>query len=200
MTNFDHNMAYFAALDRHRFQHNVAQFCAAHPDFVHVTQLAEFEGVAGCYVMVLDDYCQVYVGVSNNVARRIMTHWSRTMPFDRLIYGGVDRSKLSIDAFRARDTTRLFIRASEETFDIEENIAQEFDPAFLCNRITGGRIDGGLAEVLLNPDVRKPRDLSPPQDPAPAPTPADLRPAASGARAGGWLAAALSRIRALFTA
>jgi len=40
----------------------------------------------------------------------IRQHWSKTKQFDRLLWGSVTESIISIDSFRALDTTRILDR------------------------------------------------------------------------------------------
>ena len=58
--------------------------------------------------MVLDLYKQAYTGQAADIRMRIKRHWSGTKQFERLIFGTKESSVLSIDSFRALDTTRIF--------------------------------------------------------------------------------------------
>ncbi len=60
-------------------------------------------------MLVLDEYKQVYIGQSTDIKSRILHHRSKKKPFDRLIFGSVENSILSIDSFGALDTTRIYI-------------------------------------------------------------------------------------------
>ncbi|WP_091227261.1 hypothetical protein [Microbacterium sp. 3J1] len=74
---------------------------------IEVTDLTQWDGVGGLYIMVLAEYRQVYVGATSSftgIAKRIRQHWTNQKQFDRLIWGDVDTSILSIDSFRALDT------------------------------------------------------------------------------------------------
>lgn len=152
MINFDKNIDYFSNLNRDDFAADINNFIKNNSFFHDVKNISDCNGLSGCYVMVLDEYCQVYVGISKNIGQRIGVHWSKTKEFDRLIYGNVNTSKISIDSFRALDTTRLFIFESDnddELVKIEDEIMDQFDPKFISNRIYGGTIDGGLSEVRI---------------------------------------------------
>jgi hypothetical protein len=110
LQNFDLNMAHFASLDRDEFESALKSVVASQPGMVEVTDLTKWDGVPGLYIMVLDEFAQVYVGVagaSSGIAKRIRQHWANQKQFDRLIWGSVDTSILSIDSFRALDTTRI---------------------------------------------------------------------------------------------
>ena len=51
--------------------------------------------------MVLDDYKQVYIGIANNIKKRVMNHRSAKKEFGKLIFGSKDNSGLSIDSFKS---------------------------------------------------------------------------------------------------
>lgn len=76
-----------------------------------------------------------------------MQHWSKKKPFDRLIFGGVNDSVLSIDCFGTLDTTRIFVLETK-SLDPSERFAVNKMPAhFRLNRIGGG-IPSDKLEVL----------------------------------------------------
>ena len=74
-----------------------------------IFDLNDCKEMCGIYVLVLDEYKQVYIGQAKDIKKRVMQHWSKQKPFDRLIFGGVNNSVLSIDCFGALDTTRIFV-------------------------------------------------------------------------------------------
>lgn len=162
LENFDLNMAYYTNLDHDEFDAAIAAAVGTRKGMVEVTDLNEWKGKSGLYVMVLDDFCQVYVGVTESeggVAGRIRQHWTSSKAFDRLLFGDVTESILSIDSFRALDTTRIFAAKSRNPFDLEDKIIQSLPPKFLTNRVAGGRGDmlGFLTAVGVN--VFKRREL-----------------------------------------
>jgi len=113
MLNYDLNMEYFAFLDPLEFDQAVNQSVAELRGMREVTDLREWDRKSGLYVMVLDDFRQVYVGVAqgrDGVMGRIKRHWNSSTAFDRLLFGDVNSSRLSIDSFRALGTTRIFAR------------------------------------------------------------------------------------------
>ena len=64
-----------------------------------VKNLNDYSGVAGVYILVLDKYKQVYIGQTNTcIKTRIMSHWRKVKEFDRLLFGPVESSILSIDS------------------------------------------------------------------------------------------------------
>lgn len=45
-------------------------------------------------MMVLDYYKQVYIGISNNIKKRIMSHWNGKKSLERLIFENIFESGL----------------------------------------------------------------------------------------------------------
>lgn len=162
LRNFDLNMAYFDSLDRHEFRRSVDTAVASHRGMVEVTDLNRWDGKTGLYVMVLDDYCQAYVGVTESaggIKARIRQHWSTTKAFDRLLWGGVEESILAIDSFRALDTTRIFAASVKDPHGLENKVMESFPNQFLANRIPGGRGDLISFAARLGADIVKTREL-----------------------------------------
>lgn len=156
--NFDLNMQYFHSLPKKKFDKEIKKFIRKNRkknEFTEVRNLSLFDGVAGYYIMVLDEYKQVYIGRSVNIKNRIQSHWSRQMPFDRLIFGKKEDSILSIDSFRAYDTTRIFVYTSKELELHEDTFINTFDKIFLLNRTGGGTLKGGLLEAIMKRKTRK---------------------------------------------
>ena len=117
LENFDYNMKYFKSLNAEKFNTEIDDFIKNHPKFEIVQDLREYKTTAGIYIMILDEYKQVYIGITRGktgVKGRIQAHWSRQMPLDRLIWGGVKTSIISIDSFRALDTTRILFEPHPE--------------------------------------------------------------------------------------
>jgi len=156
MDNFDLNMAYFRSLDRAKFANELHLFLAAFQEpagqfqdegeFLEVADLSVYDQVSGYYLLVLDQYCQVYLGRSTDIKNRIRAHWARTLPFDRLLFGPVDKSRLSIDSFRALDTTQIYVQDTGGPFwevpeyDMEDDYISLFSDEFVCNRLRGGTL------------------------------------------------------------
>lgn len=88
--------------------------------------------------MVLDRYKQVYIGQAENIRLRIKRHWAGTKQFDRLIFPDPETSVLSIDSFRALDTTRVFAVKTKRGLDLEDKFVEAFPPDYLLNRVDGG--------------------------------------------------------------
>lgn len=142
MYNFDRNMAFFQKLDHKDFNKCLNRFVKKYK-FHETTDLKEVEGMNGAYIMVLDEYSQVYIGISNNIKRRILGHWSKRKEFDLLLFGNKETSILPIDAFGALDTTRLFYLSLrwEETYEMEDKLVTAFDRRYSLNRVAGGITD-----------------------------------------------------------
>ncbi|WP_339212897.1 GIY-YIG nuclease family protein [Solibacillus sp. FSL W8-0372] len=148
MENFDLNIEYLSLLDRNEFREGIEKFLEMNTQFIEVFDLNLYDGKSGYYLMVLDEYSQVYIGTSSNIKRRIRQHWSSSKSFDRLIFGNVNTSKLSIDSFRALDTTRIYAYVTTQIFNIEDNFINQFPDIFVCNRTIGGEMPGGLLQAI----------------------------------------------------
>lgn len=163
LMNYDLNMAHFAALDRGEFEAALQAAIASQPGMVEVTDLGEWDGVPGLYVMVLDEYAQVYVGATSDrvgIAKRIRQHWTNQKSFDRLLWGSPDSSVLSIDSFRALDTTRIFALQTSRSFDDENPLLEQFPAKFTLNRVMGGRDVARFAGLVGIDKVMRRRDFS----------------------------------------
>lgn len=158
LENFDLNMQYFSLIDADDFNEVLNEYLKAHRQFKTVTNLADYADVEGYYIMVLDQYKQVYIGKSNDIKRRIQQHWSKTKPFDRTLCPmyAVQTSVFSIDFFRAMDTTRIFAWNRKLSFSIEAQLIEEFPKKYLLNRV-GGDATNVLA-ALMTMNKRELRD------------------------------------------
>ena len=155
LKNFDLNMEYFKLLDKEEFNKEIDDFLNEHKEFKKVKDLKLYNGKSGYYIMILDEYKQLYIGTTNNIKKRIQSHWSKKMPFDRLLWGTVDNSILSINSFKALDTTRIYAFIDDNTFSIENYYIECFNPKFVCNRIKGGFLEYGLLEAINSMKTRK---------------------------------------------
>ena len=104
--NYDKNIDYFSRLSATEFQNELTKFLKKYKDFKEIFNLNECEDV-GFYLMVLDEYKQVYIGVSDNIKKRIIQHWNKHP--NCLLFRNKEISKLCIDSFKALDTTRIFV-------------------------------------------------------------------------------------------
>lgn len=159
LENFDLNMQYFSLIDKDKFNGEINTLLHQNRRFIEVTDLNLYAEKSGYYIMVVDDYCQLYVGTSKDIKLRIQQHWRAKKPFDRLLFpmGSVDTSVLSIDSFRALDTTRIYAYVTSGTYNIEDDYIKQFSEEFICNRMAGGRVTGGLLQAI---GMRKSRTLN----------------------------------------
>lgn len=148
LKNYDLNMDYFSTIGKAAFDEALENFLSKYKRFVEVTNLNDFAGIEGYYIMVLDEYKQVYIGKTHDVKKRIMKHWSNTKPFDRTLFPmyAWDKSIFSIDFFRALDTTRIFVWKKKLTSGQEAELINKFPHSFCLNRI-GGDITNALQAI-----------------------------------------------------
>ncbi|MBE5806428.1 MAG: GIY-YIG nuclease family protein [Clostridiales bacterium] len=136
--NFELNMKYFDSLNYDEFNNYLEKFMIDN-QFTEIKNLKEYIGVSGIYVMVLDEYKQVYIGITDNgIKERIKQHWNAKKEPERLIFGQAFNSVLSIDSFGALDTTRIFVKTDGNLYAIENKFVDDFDKRFLLNRTMGG--------------------------------------------------------------
>jgi len=141
--NYEFNLAYLSQLSRISFKRGVTKFKKNNPDFIEINDLTKYYGKSGYYILIVDDYKQLYVGKATDLPTRIRQHWNARKDFDRLIYpfGAVMTSKISIDSFRAFDITRILIYETDDLSIDEEVYIQQFDKKYVLNRIKGGKIN-----------------------------------------------------------
>lgn len=152
MQNFDLNINFFLNLDHYKFEAEIIQFLNK-TKFIEITDLIEYS-CPGYYIMILDKYCQLYIGTSKDIKRRIRQHWAGgKLKFDRLIFGQVTKSRLSIDSFKALDTTRVLVYPTDKIYVHEDDYIRCFSDEFVCNRVNGGRTELGIQSVAV--DMKK---------------------------------------------
>lgn len=141
--NFDLNMRFFSTLNKNEFENELCNFLKNNPQFERVYDLNECMFDAGYYIMVLDEFKQAYIGTSSAIGKRIISHWSKKKHLDRLVFpnSAWQSSVLSIDAFCAMDTTRIYCYKTPNTYSYENDFISQFNKKFLCNRVSGGRLD-----------------------------------------------------------
>ncbi|OMD74166.1 hypothetical protein [Paenibacillus odorifer] len=126
MTRFDLNMRYFKSLSWINFNEELSKFVISN-NFYEINDLNYVEDIYGFYVMVLDEYCQIYIGTSSRghgIKSRIPQHWREQISFDRLRCE--DSGSFVIDSFRALDTTRIFVCPDDEHKFYEDYTLNEF--------------------------------------------------------------------------
>ena len=138
LLNYDLNMKFFKKLNSDEFKKNINKIKNKWRKLEEIDDITKYEGINGIYILVLDEYKQMYVGESKNICKRIKEHWNRKKAFDKLIFGRVEDSVLSIDSFGPLDTTRIFIYETYDNYKIEERLTSYIPKKFLLNRTTGG--------------------------------------------------------------
>jgi hypothetical protein len=141
LKNFDLNMAKYRDLIQEEFDEALHFAIRETPSMVEIIDLSEWAEGSVVYIMVLDDYKQLYVGIARGeggLKKRIRQHWSGNKQFDRLLHGSVETSKISIDSFRALDTTRIFAMRHNNPAKVENKILELIPSRFVLNRIAGG--------------------------------------------------------------
>jgi len=136
--NYELNMKYFNSLDGKEFNEYISKFMIENK-FIEVKDLKQYVGIPGIYIMILDEYKQVYIGLTGNgIKERIKQHWNAKKDPERLIFGQAFNSVLSIDSFGALDTTRIFVKTDGNLYAVENKIVDIFDKRYLLNRTMGG--------------------------------------------------------------
>lgn len=146
--NYDLNMAYFDTLDDAEFHEALVRF-TKNRRFVEVADLGSaafadpyerrIDGYL--YIMVLGKYKQVYIGMTTMpLKKRIQQHWNKQKELDRLVFGSVERSRISIDSFGPLDTTQIYAKAfvGKKSGDLERTEARyirDFDGKYVLNRL-----------------------------------------------------------------
>ena len=154
LKNLNLNLKFYTELDSEEFNKNLDKVLKLKKNngLKKVTDLKEYIGKKGIYIMVLDKYKQIYIGQSKrDVVERIINHWKRKLEFENLLIGKVNESKLSIDTFGMLDTTRIYIEDidplyynnSEKIDKREEYLINSIPEQYLINKVGGGlRLDG----------------------------------------------------------
>jgi len=165
--NFNLNMKYFNSLDKKEFNNYLSEFVKKN-NLIEISDLKEYIGVSGLYIMVLDEYKQVYIGLTENgIKERIKQHWNAKKEPERLIFGQAFNSVLSVDSFGPLDTTRIFVKTKGNLYALENQIVDEFDKRYLLNRTMGGvgseltHTDDAKRALVAIAGNAKRRDFSP---------------------------------------
>ena len=106
--------------------------------FFEIHDLSCLKQISGIYILVMDEYKQLYLGQSHDIRRRILSHWSKQKSIERLLFDDYKHSGLSVDSFRAFDTTRIFVLPCNSPESIEDDLLKTADVSFTLNRIGGG--------------------------------------------------------------
>lgn len=150
LKNFDVNMEHFESLNPEEFKHLLNAFLKKYAKFKEVFDLKQYDSCEGFYLLVLDEYKQVYIGQTRDIKRRIKSHWNGMKSFDSLLcpFNAIEKSVMSIDCFRSLDTTQIFAYKTPNHYSNENKFLEFFPKKFVCNRIGGDiRNDDPLALV-----------------------------------------------------
>ena len=156
--NYDLNMEYFKKLDYDEFNEVIENMKNEFKEIYEIDDLNKVKETSGVYIMVFDEYKQLYVGETYNIYKRIKQHWSAKKQFMRLIFGSEEDSIISIDCFGPLDTTRIFICESMHSKTMEEKIFNAIPNKFLLNRTRGGERgfdkDSAMVDTLAHRNIR----------------------------------------------
>lgn len=153
LINYDLNMNFFSKINYNDFEKMITSLKKKFKKLIEIQDLSIYDKKPGIYILVLDEYKQVYVGQTRDIKKRILQHWTNRKEFFKLIFGDVETSVLSIDSFGALDTTRILIYQIGDLFlqlDLEDKITKFIPKEYLLNRTKGG--DRGFLndEIKIN--------------------------------------------------
>jgi hypothetical protein len=155
LENFTLNMAFFAQIPQESFNEALDEMLRKNKRLRPVTDLKSLDEEWDVYVLVLDEYRQAYIGQSSwDMRKRIKAHWNGTKQFDRLLWGRVEESVMSIDSFRALETTRIFASRTINYDALEARLVKTFPPDYLLNRIDGGALTC-LRRLFISAEMKR---------------------------------------------
>lgn len=145
--NYNINIEHFNKLSKDDFDNALKQFLDNYPFFYEIDDLSDSKyECPGYYVLVLDRYKQVYIGMGGNIKKRVLDHFKKIVKYDRRIFGKTEESKISIDSFGCFDTTRIFVHPDSLVswgISHEDELINAFDNKFVTNRIRGDELPLG---------------------------------------------------------
>ena len=68
LTNYDLNIKFFSTLDRKEFDRELNKFVKKN-HFKEVFDLNKYDYESGYYILVLDNFCQIYIGTTSNIKK-----------------------------------------------------------------------------------------------------------------------------------
>lgn len=151
LLNLDVNLNFFSSLSDNDFNDELDKFLSEHDEFEKVENLDHYDGVSGYYILVYDQYKQIYIGNTDNLKKRIRIHWTSVVPIERSLFPmyNVETSKISVRSFRALDNTRIYIAKDFQTYIKEDYYINKIAPTYILNRIQGGRIEKNSKVSIL---------------------------------------------------
>lgn len=142
-SNFDINMKRFSDISYEDFNNYLMDFVLKN-GYEEIFDLNCCKKQSGLYIMVLDEYKQVYIGLAKDLKTRIQQHWGRAQakPLGKLVFGSMENSVISINSFGPLDTTRIYMRyiPYDSVSEMERDAINEYDSQYLLNRVPGGKV------------------------------------------------------------
>jgi len=140
LKNYDLNINFFNSLNNNEFNDALKEVLNTYA-FIDVKDLNAIKGKKGIYILVLDEYKQIYIGQTiRDLRERIIRHFKIEIPFQRVPF--IKKDTLPIDAFKPLDTTRIFVMFinDQKTMDeFESNLIKKCPNKFLLNKTIGGK-------------------------------------------------------------
>ena len=155
LENFDLNIEFFNKLNKEEFNNQINSFLSNNSEFNELFNLDETKEMSGYYIMILDNYKQIYIGTGKNIYKRLRRHMSENQEFCNLLWGNTYTSKLSINSFRPLDTTRIFVYYTDDIYNNEDRYINNFSEKFVLNRTGGGIQYLGIEDVVSKAKYRK---------------------------------------------
>lgn len=143
LVNLEINLDYFESLNEDDFNREVDVFLVNNPKFKNVTDLNIYEKKSGYYILIFDNYKQLYIGTSKDIKARIRQHWTNPVILERSMMPmyAYHKSKIACDSFRALDNTRIFAALDNDIFLNEQYYIAQMPNTYLLNRIEGGIVN-----------------------------------------------------------
>ncbi len=139
--NYDMCMEYYGILDKDEFNNSLKDILDMYP-LDGINDLKKLKGKRGIYILVLEEYKQIYIGQSSRDLReRILRHFKKFLTLGEVPY--VKYDTLPIDAFKPMDITKIFCMYSSnqrELDDMEIKYINKCPNRFLANKMLGGKI------------------------------------------------------------
>lgn len=152
LINYDLNMNFFGKIKYSDFEKMLSKLRKKFKKLEEIKDLSNYEKKGGLYILILDEYKQIYIGISKDIKKRILQHWTEKKEFSKLIFGNVETSVLSIDSFGALDTTRILVYETDKykQLELEEKITSYVPQEYLLNRTKGGYRGFSEYELIVN--------------------------------------------------
>ena len=134
------SIEYFKKLNKLEFNQALNKLLDLYT-FKEVKNLKEVAKKNGIYLLVLDNYKQIYIGQTcDDLRKRILRHFKRKLSFAEVPI--VRPYTPPIDAFKPLDITRIYVLYTpiqNVLDDIEANLIHNIDNKFILNKTIGGK-------------------------------------------------------------